>query len=83
MGCEGYEAIAKVYDKLNADINYSAWADFVEECFAKFLPQKPELVLDLACGKHHGQRTDVVSGNAVLDGSHAACVGRDVSAKAN
>ena len=50
MGCEGYGAIAKVYDKLNADINYNTWADFVEECFSKFLPQKPELVLDLACG---------------------------------
>ncbi|MBQ8439140.1 MAG: class I SAM-dependent methyltransferase [Clostridia bacterium] len=50
MGCEGYDAIAKVYDKLNADIDYSAWADFVEQCFQKFLPEKPELVLDLACG---------------------------------
>ena len=50
MGCEGYGAIAKVYDKLNADIDYGVWADFVEECFSKFLPQKPELVLDLACG---------------------------------
>lgn len=50
MGCEGYDAIAKVYDKLNADIDYSAWADFVEKCFQKFLPEKPELVLDLACG---------------------------------
>ena len=50
MGCEGYEAIAKVYDKLNADIDYGAWADFVETCFTRFLPKKPELVLDLACG---------------------------------
>jgi SAM-dependent methyltransferase len=31
-------------------VNYGAWADFVEQCFEKFLPQKPELVLDLACG---------------------------------
>ncbi|MBQ8310027.1 MAG: class I SAM-dependent methyltransferase [Clostridia bacterium] len=49
-GCEGYEAIAHVYDKLNADIDYSAWADFVERCFDRFLPRRPELVLDLACG---------------------------------
>jgi SAM-dependent methyltransferase len=49
-GCEGYNAIARVYDKLNADIDYAAWADFVEECFARYLPSKPELVLDLACG---------------------------------
>ena len=50
MGCEGYGASAKVYDKLNADIDYAAWADFVEDCFVRFLPRKPELVLDLACG---------------------------------
>lgn len=49
-GCEGYNAIAKVYDKLNAEIDYSAWADFIETCFQNFLPSRPELVLDLACG---------------------------------
>ena len=49
-GCEGYEAIARVYDKLNAEIDYAAWADFVEACFDKYLPSRPELVLDLACG---------------------------------
>ncbi|MBQ7335977.1 MAG: class I SAM-dependent methyltransferase [Clostridia bacterium] len=49
-GCEGYEAIAHVYDKLNAEIDYPAWADFVEACFDRFLPKRPELVLDLACG---------------------------------
>ena len=32
-GFEGYDAIASVYDKLNADIDYSAWADFLEECY--------------------------------------------------
>ena len=49
-GCEGYNAVARVYDKLNAEIDYSAWADFVEECFRRYLPARPELVLDLACG---------------------------------
>ena len=49
-GCEGYEAIAHVYDKLNAEIDYAAWADFVERCFDRFLPHRPELLLDLACG---------------------------------
>lgn len=49
-GCEGYQAIAGVYDKLNAEIDYRAWADFFEVCFDRFLPQRPELVLDLACG---------------------------------
>ena len=49
-GCEGYEAIAHVYDKLNAEIDYAAWADFVERCFDRYLPARPSLVLDLACG---------------------------------
>ena len=49
-GCEGYRAVARVYDRLNAEIDYRAWADFVEACFDRFLPSRPELVLDLACG---------------------------------
>lgn len=49
-GCEGYGALARFYDQLNSEIDYSAWADFVETCFARYLPQKPQLVLDLACG---------------------------------
>ncbi|MBQ9773069.1 MAG: class I SAM-dependent methyltransferase [Clostridia bacterium] len=49
-GCEGYGALAHVYDKLNAEIDYGAWADFVEACFDRFLPARPHLVLDLACG---------------------------------
>ena len=49
-GCEGYRAVARVYDRLNAEIDYGAWADFVERCFDRFLPTRPELVLDLACG---------------------------------
>ena len=49
-GCEGYESIARVYDRLNAEIDYGAWADFIEKCFDRFLAQKPRLVLDLACG---------------------------------
>lgn len=48
-GCEGYSAIAGVYDKLNKDIDYSAWADFFEKCFAQ-QGKKPEIILDLACG---------------------------------
>ena len=46
-----YGAIARVYDKFNREeINYSAWADFIEKIFDRFSPHKPELVLDLACG---------------------------------
>ena len=49
-GCEGYNAISRVYDKLNKEIDYHAWADFIEACFDRYLDQRPELVLDLACG---------------------------------
>ena len=46
-----YSAIARVYDKFNREeIDYGAWADFIENCFDKFLSAKPEIVLDLACG---------------------------------
>ena len=48
-GCEGYSAIAGVYDRLNKDIDYAKWADFFEDCFDKN-GGKPEIVLDLACG---------------------------------
>ena len=49
--CKDYGAISRVYDKFNrAEIDYSAWADFIEGCFDRFLSAKPELVLDLACG---------------------------------
>ena len=50
QGCNGYDAIAGVYDRLNAEIDYRAWADFFEQCFARYLPSRPELMLDLACG---------------------------------
>ena len=56
-GCEGYDAIARVYDKLNAELDYEAWADFFEECFDRFLGKRPEIVLDLACGTGRMTRT--------------------------
>ncbi len=46
----GYNSIAGIYDKINEDIDYRAWADYFEKCFEKYLQNKPELVLDLACG---------------------------------
>ncbi len=45
-----YDAIAHIYDRLNAELDYAAWADFAEAAFDRFLPARPELVLDLACG---------------------------------
>ena len=43
MGCSGYDALARVYEILNSDIDYSAWADFFERCFDKYLDEKPSL----------------------------------------
>jgi len=47
---QGYGAIAHIYDLINGKRHYEAWADFAEACFDSFLPNRPELVLDLACG---------------------------------
>ena len=47
---DSYSAIAGVYDELNKDIDYSAWADMMEKCFERFGAKKPEIILDLACG---------------------------------
>jgi len=70
-GCEGYNAIARVYDKLNAELDYGAWADFFEKCFSAFLEKRPELVLDLACGT--GRMTRELAGRGYdmigVDGS--------------
>lgn len=46
----GYGALAWVYDQLNKEIDYAAWADFVEEALRRYSAERPELVLDLACG---------------------------------
>lgn len=47
---EGYHALACAYDRLNADIDYKSWSEFIQACFDKYLPARPEIVLDLACG---------------------------------
>ena len=49
-GCDGYDVIARVYEQMGETIDYEVWADFVEASFEKYLPTRPELVLDLACG---------------------------------
>lgn len=46
----GYRAIAAAYDKFNADVDYERWSAFLEACFDRFLPARPRIVLDLACG---------------------------------
>jgi SAM-dependent methyltransferase len=45
-----YTALARIYDAVNGDLDYAAWGDYVERCFDRYLPSRPTLVLDLACG---------------------------------
>ena len=47
---DGYRALASVYDRLNGDVDYGAWADFVEQCFQKYCTAAPSSVLELGCG---------------------------------
>ena len=47
---DGYRALASVYDRLNGDVDYGAWADFVEKCFGAYGAGKPSSVLELGCG---------------------------------
>lgn len=39
-----------VYDSLNSDIDYNAWADFCEKCFEEYCGQKVEHICEIACG---------------------------------
>ncbi len=45
-----YDLIAPIYDEINKEIDYSAWADFIESVVNKNAFSRPELVLDLGCG---------------------------------
>ena len=45
-----YGLLAPFYDEINADIDYKAWADFLERIVEKEGGSRPELVLDLCCG---------------------------------
>lgn len=46
-----YDLLAPFYDSVNSDINYSAWADFIEKIIDReYLEGKPELILDLGSG---------------------------------
>lgn len=47
---ESYSAICSVYDDINKSVDYKAFADLYERCFADFMKEKPSLVLDLGCG---------------------------------
>ena len=46
---KSYEALAKVYDRLNGEVDYGSIATFYEKVFALY-GIAPELLLDLGCG---------------------------------
>ena len=45
-----YDLLAPFYDAVNSELDYSAWADFIEKIVKKEYNGRPELVLDLGCG---------------------------------
>ncbi|MBR2342975.1 MAG: class I SAM-dependent methyltransferase [Clostridia bacterium] len=46
-----YDLIAPIYDAVNGELDYSAWADFIERIIEReYRMGRPELVLDLASG---------------------------------
>ena len=47
---DGYSVLAAVYDRLNDTVDYSAWADFIEESFRRYSDNLPRTVLELGCG---------------------------------
>ncbi len=45
-----YGEFALVYDKLTFDVDYASRCDYLEKIFDRHKSQKPELIVDLACG---------------------------------
>lgn len=46
-----YELLAPFYDKVNGDIDYKSWADFIDKIIERhYNLGKPELILDLGSG---------------------------------
>ena len=50
VGTEIYRLLAKYYDAWNADVDYAAWADGMEEVFRRAFSGRVDSVLDLGCG---------------------------------
>lgn len=46
----GYQDFSAFYDRLMADVDYAAYADYLLSLFALHSGKTPEIVLDLACG---------------------------------
>ena len=51
---DNYFALSKVYDTLNADLDYTAWAKYIDGKIKAHSDIPVSLVLDLCCGNGHG-----------------------------
>lgn len=47
---DNYYALALVYDRLNAEIDYGAWAEYIDNKIKRHSKIETSLVLDLCCG---------------------------------
>ncbi len=45
-----YDLLAAFYDRINSEIDYGAWADFIEKIFDREMKERPSLIADLGCG---------------------------------
>ena len=45
-----YTVLAKFYDRLNSEVNYKKWAEFLHNKIEQHKQNEPEILLDLACG---------------------------------
>ncbi|MBQ7356949.1 MAG: class I SAM-dependent methyltransferase [Clostridia bacterium] len=45
-----YDFLAPIYDRVNGEVDYSVWADFIEENARRHMDEPPHLALDLCCG---------------------------------
>lgn len=45
-----YDILAPIYDRVNGEVDYSVWADFIEENARRHMDEPPHLALDLCCG---------------------------------
>ncbi len=51
MSNESYgKYLSEVYDTLNGDIDYNAWADFIEKCFDRYAKTPVKHISEIACG---------------------------------
>ena len=45
-----FNQLAEYYDVLHEDVDYAAECTLLEEAFARWVPRRPESILDLGCG---------------------------------